>query len=389
MSEDIKNKLERVLQHRLYSFSVSNPDEPVSILDETLNYGVEDLGKENPLSLARFLLKFCAIDKEDLGMALKPLIGGGREIVRGMEDMVGKLLDLLTSIGNFFLGDSIPKDVSMRLNLKSGGGTVFYGSSPDKSDLIFNDDGFKAHLVIEDGKISAGLGFLDDADDEITGPTDWIKNLFFGAVDASEIKNERVKEYIKYVNSAVPNMISMVIQDPKDVVLSDAWLSDAEKRWNSDDEKVNSLKDSDISALIRMRELPSAIFPNIDLVLDILKDKLSQKEIARIKDIFDKGAADILLSSKNGKINLKLFSPDEKPPSADMNVDFLYDGMVKYAYGEMSLMRLVKEPYVYLATPGGEGRGTKVFRSINGLDLLMKELVRNILLPIPVKKEVI
>lgn len=388
MSENFINSLDRVLQHRLYSFAVSNPNEVVSILDETLNYGVEDLGKENPLSLARFLLKFCAIDKEDLGMALKPLIGGGREIVRGMEDMVGKLLDLLTSIGNFFLGDSIPKDVSMRLNLKSGGGTVFYGSSPDKSDLIFNDDGFKAHLVIEDGKISAGLGFLDDAE-EVTGPTDWIKNLFFGAVDASEIKNERVKEYIKYVNPLVLNMISMVIQDPKDVVLSDAWLSDAEKRWNSDDEKINSLKDNDISTLIRIREIPSAIFPNIDLVLEVLKGKLSEKEIARIKDFFKKGAANILLSSKNGKINLKLFSTDEKPPSADMNVDFLYEGLAKYAYGEMSLMRLVKEPYVFITTPLGQGRGAKVFRSITGLDLLMKELIRNILLPIPVKKEVI
>jgi hypothetical protein len=72
-----------------------------------------------------------------------------------------------------------------------------------------------------------------------------------------------------------------------------------------------------------------------------------------------------------------------------MIVKFLYDGLVRYAYGEMSLMRLVKEPYVFITTPGGEGRGKKVFGSISGLDLLLKELVRDILIPIPVKKEVI
>ncbi|BDC35320.1 hypothetical protein [Candidatus Methanoliparum sp. LAM-1] len=388
MSEDIKNKLDRFLTHRVYSFGVSNPDESVSVLDDALNYGVEKLSREDANLLMRFLLKFCTIDKEDIGLALKGTYGGGKEgkdfeIARSMEDLVGKLFDFLTDVENLFIGDSIPKDADIRLNLKSAGETLFYG---DKTDLWSNDDGLKAHLVVKDGKISAGLGFLDDAD-EIGCPTDWIMNLFFGAVDASEIKNEKVKEYIKYSNSAIPNLISMVIKDPKDVVLSDAWLSDAKKRWNSDDEKVNSLKD-DISAVIRLEEIPSVVYPDIDMILDISKDKLSQEEITRIKELFEKGAVSILLSSKDGKIDLKFLDEKERP-SVDMNVKFLYDGLVRYVYGEMSLMRLVKEPYVFITTPGGEGRGKKVFGSIIGLDLLMKELLRGILLPIPVKKEVI
>lgn len=383
MSENFINSLNRSLQHRLYSFAVSNPEEAVSVFDETLNYGVEKLSKENPLLMVKFLLKFCTIDKDDVGIALNPIIGGGREIIISMEDIVHRLLDVLTSICNTFLKD-IPNDVNIRLNLKSSGDTVFYSSFSDKSDLIFNDDGFKAHLIVEDGKISVGLGLLDNAE-EVTGPTNWLKNLFIGAVDASEIKNEKVKEYLKYISPLILKMVPLVIKDPKDLVLSDAWLSDVEKRWNSDDEKINSLKD-DISILVRIREIPSNLFPNINSIIEVLKGKLSEKEIARIKDLFKKGAANILLYSNNGKITLKLLSTDEKIPSADINVDFLYEGLVKFAYGEMSLLGLFKEPLIFITTPMKSGRGAMVFKNLIGFDLLIKELIRNILLPVPIIK---
>jgi len=382
MSENFINSLNRSLQHRLYSFAVSNPEEAVSVFDETLNYGVEKLSKENPLLMVKFLLKFCTIDKDDVGIALNPIIGGGREIIISMEDIVHRLLDVLTSICNTFLKD-IPNDVNIRLNLKSSGDTVFYSSFSDKSDLIFNDDGFKAHLIVEDGKISVGLGLLDNAE-EVTGPTNWLKNLFIGAVDASEIKNEKVKEYLKYISPLILKMVPLVIKDPKDLVLSDAWLSDVEKRWNSDDEKINSLKD-DISILVRIREIPSNLFPNINSIIEVLKGKLSEKEIARIKDFFKKGA-DIFLSSNNGRITLKLLSTDEKIPSADINVDFLYEGLVKFAYGEMSLLGLFKEPLIFITTPMKSGRGAMVFKNLIGFDLLIKELIRNILLPVPIIK---
>jgi hypothetical protein len=371
MERGLEDEMKKFLFKRTYESVLVKEEETYSLLDAVIDYGAEKIAEENPLLAAMFLFKLCTMSRDDLGLILADDMvvypaGGERTVIDCKGETLEKIFNISGGVMSFYGSGIIPKDLKTKINFKGIGGTPFYGSSPEKSDLAYYDDGFKGHISIEDGKVSYTLGLAEDAEHEVSGPSRWIMNLLFGAVDPSEIKEKGVRECVEYMDKILYKIITM-IQDgyPQYIILQDEWVSRIKEEWNSNEEKMEELKAHDAVVPVDIINSPP---PRPSAPGTMTEDVLAKLDPAVQRGLVDEGKIRILLQWKDGKLDIKFLKPEEEV-SSTFKITLDYEAMTRMTAGEISFLNLYKSSDLRIA-----GSGENVLSIFVGLAHLMHHI---------------
>ena len=349
----MEDRMKGFLFKRTYESALVREKETYSLLDEIIDYGAEKMAEENPPLAAMFPLKLCTMNKVDIGLMLADAMvvhtvkEDKRTIISCKREIIEKMLNISGGVMSFYGRGTIPEDLKMKINFKGIGGTPYYSDPPEKTDLTYYADGFKGHISIEDGKLSYALGLSEDAEDEVSGPSIWIMNLLCGAVDPSEIKEGKGRECVEYMKKAFSNIVAAVIDGyPEHVFLKDEWFSIIKDGWNSDEERVESLKAYDVEMPLDIINISRATSPD-----DMMDTLLSPLDSDVQKGVVDEGKVRMLISWKDGKVDIRILKPDEEV-SHTFRVVLDYEGMTKLTTEEVSSTSLYKTGHLKLIGPG-------------------------------------
>ena len=342
---------------------------------------MEKIAEENLPLAAMFPLKLCAISGDDLGLMLVDDLvvypaGGERILVNCKREVVDKILTIMGGLTSFYGRGIIPKDFKTKINFRSIGGTPFYGSSPEKSDLIHYDDGFKGHISVEDGKVSYMLGLAEDAKHEVAGPFKWITSLLIGLVDVSEVEDDVAKEYVGYMEKMFSKVITTLMDEyPQYALLKEEWLSMVKDECHSDEKMVEIFKVYDGGAIIDIINIP---FDSVSKdPKDIMDTLLAPYDPAVKSRAFsdDEGKLTIFLQWKDGKVDLRVLKPEEEV-SSTFKVTLDYEETRRMTTGETSFLYLFKTSDLRVI-----GSGKDVLPLLEGLVLLFHYMWDGLFIP--------
>ena len=331
----MEDRMKKFLSKRLCESVLTKEEEGLPLMGAVMDYGVENIARENPLLVAIFLPKLCAINRDDMGLILSDLTATPSEkrptgmIYENGKDLLQKMFDISGEVMGFYGKEIIPKDFKTKINFRGMGGTDIWGNSPEKSDLVQYNEGFSGHVSVEDGNVSIGLGQMDGADYEVFGPSTWVMRFLFGAVDPSDVE-EGDGDYVGYMKEVFSNITNMILEKyPQYVFLKDEWFSRVNEEWNSDEEKMNGLKETNGTISIYVEDLDvSNIYPK-----DTMNAVLSSLDPAVKKGIDEEHKVAMLLQWKDGKVDLRILKPGEEP-SSDGKFITNYETIMRIANGE-------------------------------------------------------
>ena len=344
MERKLEDEMRRFLSENAYDSVLVKEKETYSLLDAVIDYGAEKIAEENPLLAAMFLFKLCTMSRDDIGLVLADDMvvypaGGERTVIDCKGEMIEKIFNISGGVMSFYGKGIIPKDLRTKINFKGTGCTLFYGSSPEKSDLTYHDDGFKGHISIEDGKVSYALGLAGDAEHEVSGPSRWIMNLLFGAVDPSEIKEKGVAECVGYMDKILYKVVTMIQDEyPQYVILQDEWVSRIKEEWNSNEEKMEELKALDAMLPLDIINFSSTRFSAPGTMG---ADVLAKLDPEVQSGIVEEGKIKILLQWKDGKLDIRILKPEEEV-SSTFKITVDYEAATRMITGETSFLHLFK-----------------------------------------------